>query len=123
MTEPATPPGWPADLPPPHSAAFGERVVAWLLDRGPAGFRSAVHLRANPAALARIVSYTCSGEVEALRVAYGAVRRELGDGLSPGQLERIMAEIEAQGAASAESLREVDLVAQALAGVTWRARL
>ena len=33
MTEPATPPGWPADLPPPHSAAFGERVVAWLEDR------------------------------------------------------------------------------------------
>jgi hypothetical protein len=123
VNSPVRPPGWPADLPPPQTDAFRERVPAWLLDRAPAGFRAAAALRAHPPALARIVAYTCTGEVEALRAAYGAVRRELGDSLTADQVDSVLVDLEALGARSAETLRQVDLVVAALAGATWRERL
>ena len=63
------------------------------------------------------------GEVEALRVAYAGARRELTEYLGPDEIEAVLADIEAQGAHSAESLRQVELVAAALAGQRWRARL
>jgi hypothetical protein len=117
------PPGWPADLPPPHTPECDERVVAWLLDRAPAGFRSAPALRANPIALARVVAYTCTGELEALRAAYGAVRRELAAELSPEQVDAVLIDLEARGAEAGETLRQVEQVGAAVAGATWRARL
>ena len=123
MVATAHPPGWPRDLPHPDSREFAERVIAWLLDRAPAGFRTARTLRSQPQALALIVANTCMGEVEALRVAYSGVRRELADWLEPDEIEAVLADIEAQGAESSEKLRQVELVATALAGGRWRARL
>ncbi|MCH9719105.1 MAG: hypothetical protein K0U60_04470 [Actinomycetia bacterium] len=123
MATSAVPPGWPRDLPAPDSAEFRERVVAWLLDRAPAGFRTARTLRSQPQALALIVANVAMGEVEALRVAYAGARRELIEYLGPDEIAAVLADIEAQGAQSAESLRQVELVAAALAGQQWRARL
>lgn len=123
MTSAVAPPGWPAELPPPGTEEFHAKVVGWLLDRAPAGFRGAGALRANPPALARMVVYTCTGEVEALRAAYAAVRREFGQLLGADQIDAILVDLEAQGAASSETLRQAEQVSEALAGATWRQRL
>jgi hypothetical protein len=47
----------------------------------------------------------------------------LGDTLTADQIDEVLADLERQGATSAEILREVDLVCSALAGATWRERL
>ena len=123
MGRSTTPAGWPKDLPPPESGEFDERVVTWLLDRAPPGFRTASTLRAQPTALGLLVLHTAAGEVEALRAAYAAARRELSHMLSPEQLDGVLADVEAQGAASVETRRQIDLVVAALAGACWRERL
>jgi hypothetical protein len=43
--------------------------------------------------------------------------------LSPEQLDGVLADVEAQGAASVETRRQIDLVVAALAGARWRERL
>ena len=123
MGRSVTPAGWPKDLPPPESDEFDERVVPWLLDRAPPGFRTAPSLRTHPTALGLLVLHTATGEVEALRAAYASARRELSHLLPPAQLDGVLADIEAQGAASVETRRQVDLVISALAGARWRERL
>ena len=123
MTPPVTPPGWPADLPPPQATEFGDNVVAWLLDRGPGQWRSHAVLRRQPRALARLVSDHLTAQLLGLRQSYGSARRLLGDVVPSDEMPEFLAAIEAEGALTAEMLRQVDQVGEALAGRQWRARL
>ncbi|MCH9816067.1 MAG: hypothetical protein K0U64_06385 [Actinomycetia bacterium] len=122
-SEGVIPVGWPADLPPAFAEEFAHRVVGWLLDRGPAGLRGRRVWRQEPAALALVTKTHCEQELAGLRTSYASARRELDDQLSPEAVDLVLVALEAAGAEAAETLRQVSLVAEALAGKRWRARL
>lgn len=123
MTPLATPPGWPIDLPPPQADQFGDKVVAWLLDRAPGQWRGHAVLRRHPRALAQLVSDHLGAELAGLRQSYASARRLLGDVVPADEMPELLAAIEAQGSWTTEALRQVDQVREALAGRQWRARL
>ena len=103
--------GWPADLPPAGTQEFDERVVGWLLDRGPADLRGS-GLAAEPAALGYVVVRHCAGAVESLRQAYAQARADLG--LPPERLQVAQQAMERAGALLAQQEREVALVYRAI---------
>lgn len=113
-------PGWPRDLPDPASAAFADRVVGWLLDRGPADLRS-TDLRHLPLALAHVVAHVVEGEVSGLRAAYARVRIDLAEAYPAAEVARVLAALEAEGARLLAVHREVLLVREALAEPARRA--
>lgn len=120
----ATPPGWPADLPPPNAPeAFAAKVVDWLLDRCPPEFRRRSALRRYPLALAHAAVASCEAAVAGQREAYRSARRELADPLGPEALAAVMIDLEAVGHELVRNQREVALVAEALTGRVWRERL
>mgnify|MGYP006295907167 CR=1 FL=1 len=104
--------GWPADLPPAGTGAFDERVVGWLLDRGPSDLRTS-DLRRYPLALAQYVEAHVAAGLEAARRTYGRLRVDLPD-LQAADLGTIQRALEAQGAHLLQAQREVNLVAAAL---------
>lgn len=110
---PGAPAGWPRDLPPPGTDEFDAKVTGWLLDRGPSDLRQSP-VRSLPLALARIVSHTIAATIDGLRTAYASARAELGDALTPTELEAVQAALEAEGARLLQARREVALVEQAL---------
>lgn len=118
-----TPVGWPADLAPPAAARFGDDVTAWLLDRGPGEWRAHAVLRRHPRALSALLIAHLDTHLEGLRRHYGSVRREMSDVMPPADIPELLAAIEADGAQTAETLRQVRLVDEALAGRRWRRRL
>jgi hypothetical protein len=108
--------GWPADLPAPQDPEFAERVVGWLLDRGPAELRSSA-LRTQPVALAYVIASHTEATLVGARSAYARLRTDLGGVLEPAQIDLAMQALEAEGARLLQVRREVDLVAEAcLAG-------
>ncbi len=107
------PAGWPRDLPPPTSPEFDDRVTGWLLDRGPAELRGSP-VRHLPVALARIVARVLAGQLEGVRGAYAAARADLGDRLTPDQIDVVQSALEAEGARLLTAQREVTLVEEAL---------
>ncbi|MEI2718350.1 MAG: hypothetical protein V9E98_15410 [Candidatus Nanopelagicales bacterium] len=117
------PPGWPRDLPPPQAGEFSERVTGWLLDRAPGSWRTQPVLRRHPRALALLVSDGLESELEGLRRSYASARRRLTDVVTPADLAAILTAIEALATEVTESRRQVEQVAEALAGVRWRPRL
>lgn len=113
------PAGWPRDLPPSHAPEFAERVVPWLLDRGPAELRTS-GLRLLPVALAAYVRHHIDACLGGARTAYRSARTELA-GLPADELERALSGIEAEGARLLQVQREVmlvrdELVSQVLGG-------
>jgi hypothetical protein len=119
----ALPMGWPRDLIGPEADGFDEAVVNWLLDRCPPEYRSYEVLRRQPRALSRLAVHHCEATLTGARAAYASARRELSDAVPPQALPDVLAAIEAEGARLAATLREVNLVDEALAGMRWRPRL
>ena len=117
------PVGWPADLPPAFADEFAHRVIGWLLDRGPDGLRGPQIWRQEPVALALVTQTHCEQQLTGLRSSYAAARRELDERMTPEAIDSVLVALEAAGAEAAEKLRQVSLVAEALAGKRWRARL
>lgn len=108
-----SPAGWPAEVPPPGSPEFPERVVGWLLDQGPACLRTSA-LRAHPASLAAAVDQIIEGEIEGLRRAYSTTRSDLRGTSAEPATDAILAGLEAAGAALLQVRREVQSVRAAL---------
>lgn len=108
-----SPTGWPRDLPPATTAEFGERVVPWLLDRGPGELRTS-RLRAYPRALAAYLEHYVQGCLLATREAYSRARVELAGHLDPRELTEVQQALEAEGARLLHLQRELSLVARAL---------
>lgn len=117
------PVGWPADLGPPGSRRFDDGVTAWLLDRGPGEWRSHDILRRYPQALSSLLITHLETRLAALRRHYGSVRRSMAEVMPPEDIPELLAAIEADGSLTAETLRQVRLVDEALAGRRWRRRL
>ena len=107
------PPGWPADLPAPGQPEFDERVVGWLLDRGPADLRTS-QLRLRPVALAGYLAHHVDACLAGARTAYARARAELGALLEPAALTEVQQALEAEGARLLQVQREVRLVTAAL---------
>lgn len=120
----AAPPGWPRDLPGPATGqAFESRVVGWLLDRCPSEVRGTTELRRQPAALALLAVAHSGAVVAGQREAYRSARRELAVQLPAAALEAVLLDLEGVGHECVRTQREVGLVAEALAGRVWRAKL
>lgn len=117
------PPGWPAQLPPPGAGEFHDRVVAWLLDLGPADFRGYRVFRNQPQVLAWAVASYLEAALQASRTLYSTTRREFAEQLTPVTVSEVLNAIEFEGVRLRRALREVTLVQEALAGRQWSARL
>jgi hypothetical protein len=117
------PPGWPAALPPPYVPEFADRVVGWLLDLAPSEFRGHEVFRRHPLVLAWAVSAYVTGALQASREAYAAARRELAPAVGPGTVDEVLRALEFEGLRLRRLQREVELVAEALQGRRWQARL
>lgn len=111
-----TPTGWPAELPPPGSPEFRERVVGWLLDQGPAPLRAS-SLRAHPRALAAALDHIVEGQIDGLRRAYATTRSDVRGTQDEPATAEILAGIEAAGAGLLQLRREIQAVRAALGEV------
>ena len=119
----STPPGWPKDLCDPADPAFEERVVGWLLDRCPPEYRAHEVFRRHPAVLAHVALHAAIGARDGARSAYSGVRRDLADVATPEVIEAALRAVEKVGAYLVSSVREVELVTEAVKGRRWRLRL
>jgi predicted short-subunit dehydrogenase-like oxidoreductase (DUF2520 family) len=118
-----SPPGWPSALVTPAHPEFSEHAVKWLLDAGPAEYRSHEVFRRHPMVLAHVVAAHVEATLMGARTAYASARREL-DGLVDAQVvEGTLRALEREGARLVALQREVALVAEALHGTRWRPRL
>lgn len=118
-----TPPGWPRDLPDPESPEFAARVVGWLLDLCPPGYRGHEVLRRHPVALARLAAQHAEATLQAARTSYAGARRDLAGWVPPEAIEETLAALSREGAHLAARVREVGLVEEALHGKRWRPRM
>ncbi len=123
MAPSAVPPGWPAGLPGPGDPALGDRVEGWLLDRLPPVVREYPQLRRHRLALALMAHHHWRAVLAGQRATYAAWRRELAGDLAPEEIADTLLVVEATGHDAAATVREVDLVLEALRGRTWRERL
>ena len=105
--------GWPQDLVPVVAPDFLDRVIGWLLDRGPADPRISP-IRSYPLALAFLIEHHCEADVQATREAYRHARAELGAHVSAAELTVIQQALESQGARALATCREVALVREAV---------
>ncbi len=119
----ALPTGWPRKLEPPDSPGFPDAVVSWLLDRCPPEYRSHEVLRRHARALSRLAVHHSRATLEGARGTYASARRELAETLPPEVISEVLAVLESEGARLAATLREVELVDEAIAGTRWQPRL
>lgn len=115
----AAPPGWPADLPP---VGYEAQVTGWLLDRLPPEYRTS-DLRKHPIVLAMAAREHGRARLEGAREVYRNLRAELRDHVTPEEVDAGLVSLEALAAQFARTLREVELVEQALRGTVWKPRL
>lgn len=115
------PPGWPDGVSDPDEGDFTDSAVRWLWDIASVPRSSTSVWALHPRALAFRVACDLEARVEGARAAYARARRALAD--SGVELEDVLTALEAEGAELQRLQREVDLVAQALEGRRWQARL
>ena len=115
----AAPPGWPADLPP---VGFEPLAGAWLLDRLPPEYRTS-QARKHPLVLALAAKQHAVATLEGTREVYRSLRAELRDLLEPAEIDASLVALESLAAQFARTLREVELVEEALRGKVWKPRL
>ena len=115
------PPGWPARVADPDSPDFPESAIRWLWDVGSIERSPASVWARHPRALAFRVSCDLEARVEGARVAYARARAVLNEsGLDP---EEALRALEAEAADLQRLQREASMVAEALNGRRWHARL
>jgi hypothetical protein len=113
------PPGWPSDLP---AVGYEGEVTGWLLDRLPPEYRTS-ELRKHPVVLAMAAREHGRARLEGAREVYRSLRAELRDLVAPEEIDAALVAVEALAAQFSRTLREVELVEQALRGTVWKPRL
>ena len=113
------PPGWPADLPP---VGFEEQVTGWLLDRLPPEFRTSP-IRKHPLVLAMAAREHAAATLDGTREVYRNLRSELRDHVQPEEIDAGLVALEALAAEFSRTLREVQMVEEAMRGRIWKPRL
>lgn len=115
------PPGWPARVADPDAADFPDSAMRWLWDVGSIERSPTSVWARHPRALAFRVACDLEARVEGARLAYARARTALSEaGLDP---QEALTALEAEAAALHRLLREVSMVAEALEGRRWQARL
>jgi hypothetical protein len=110
-------------VPDPESPEFAARVVGWLLDLCPPGYRQHEVFRRHPVVLARLAALHAEASLQAARSAYAGARRDLAGRVPPEAVEETLAALSREGALLAAQVREVGLVEEALHGRRWRPRM
>ena len=123
VSEATRPPGWPPGVPPPDTAGWRDRAVAYLLDVAPPEFRTEPLYRRQPVVLAWRVQQVIEAQLDAARASYSNVRSDLREQVSPEVVAETLQALEREGAALLARRREVDLVARALSGEVFVPRL
>lgn len=115
------PPGWPARVADPADADFEESAIRWLWDVASIERSPDSVWGRHPQALAFRVGWDLEARMEGARHAYARARSALGAaGIDP---EEALGALEAEAADLQRLQREVTLVAKALHGERWSARL
>ncbi len=117
----AAPPGWPADLP-PVGEQFEQEVTGWLLDRLPPEYRTS-DARRYPLLLAMAAREHVRATLEGTRRVYRDLRAQLRDFAGPEDIQAGLQALEGLAAQFSRTVREVELVEQALRGKVWKPRL
>ena len=117
-----TPRGWPEEVPPPDAPEWERRAVGWLHDQCPGDFRSYDVLRRHPRVLARFAAEHVAGCRAAIRDGLAGARPALKD-MTPDVLDDVVAAYETEAARLARVALAVELVARALRGDRFVARL
>jgi hypothetical protein len=123
VTTVAIPPGWPAAVPPPGVAGWERKATGWLFDLCPADLRAHDVLTRQPVVLAYVARKHVAAALHATEEAVATARADLRDAVPPEALAQTVEALQRERARLAAALRAVDLVADALRGVRFRARL
>ncbi len=123
MPDPRTPPGWPAEVLPPHAPDWERTAVAWLYDLCPPDYRAHEVLRRHPVVLARFAGEHVHAGVEAARAGLRTVRRDLGGVVGPDVVEAAVAAYDREGRRLLAAGQQVALVEAALRGERFVPRL
>ncbi|SDU86842.1 hypothetical protein SAMN04488544_1207 [Microlunatus sagamiharensis] len=123
MTTLVVPPGWPETVRPPGAPDWERTATAYLLDCCPPDFRGYRVLRHHPLVLAQFAEQFVEGQCRAVQEGLAAVRTTLKGEVRPDVVETAAEIWLEQGAALVRTRRAVGLIAQALRGRTFLARL
>lgn len=104
-----SPPGWPAEVPPPGVPGWERRAVAWLLDLCPHEYRGYGVLARHPLLLVRLAARLVAAQHAGTQSARASLRGDL-SGYLPSSVV-------------AEGLQVLDAEEQRLAAVTWSVQL
>ena len=117
------PPGWPAQVPPPGTPGWERRASGWLFDLCPADLRAHEVLRRQPVVLAYLAERHVAAALLATTEAVATLRADLRDVVEPEALAESLDAMQREQARLQAAARSVRLVAEALRGVRFRARL
>ena len=118
-----TPPGWPAEVPPPGVPDWEQAAAQWLLDLCPADFRGYPVLRRHPLALAWLAGRHVEASRQAMATALSRGRAELSESLPPGVVVDVLQTVEREQARLLAAARAVGLIEQALRGHRYVPRM
>ncbi len=119
MSPAVTPPGWPAQVPPPPAPGWERRAIAWLYDLCPPDHRSYGVLQRWPVLLARVARHHVAAAAETCRRGVQTARadiRDLDASIPPEAVDALMAMYEREALRLDTAARGAALVEQALAG-------
>jgi hypothetical protein len=118
-----TPAGWPPEVYPPGSDDFELTAVAWLLDVLPPGYRDEKRAQRYPVGLAVAARHHTAACLEGARQGYRTIRAEVGESLSPGEVDEVLAVYRVVGARLSAAAQSVTLVERALRGEVFVPKL
>lgn len=117
------PPGWPAQVRPPGAPGWERSAVAWLFDLCPPDYRSHEVCSRHPVVLAHLATHHVQAGVAAGRRGLSSVREDLRGVVDPETVAAAVAAYEQEVARLVVTARALDLVARALGGERFVARL
>lgn len=119
----SVPPGWPAEVRPPGAPDWERTAAAWLFDLCPPDYRAHVVLRRHPLVLAHVATRHVEAGIDAARRGLATVRQDLREAVAPETMAAAITAYEREGARLVVTARAVALVAEALRGRRYVARL
>lgn len=117
------PPGWPPEVRPPGAPDWERTAIGWLFDLCPPDYRAHEVLRRHPVVLAHMALRHVQAGIDGARRGLAGVRDDLRDEVDPETMAAAVAAYEREGARLVVTLRAVGLVAEALRGRRFVARL
>ena len=118
-----TPPGWPAEVPPPGAPGWERRATAWLLDLCPPDYRGHAVLLRHPLLLVRLTARLVAAQAAGTQSARAALRADLSGYLPTAVVAEGLDVLDAEQERLAAASTAVQLVERALRGQVYVPRL